>query len=369
MFRFARKLSVTSIMLMQCLLLGFVITPAAAQSLSTKVYFANGIFTREAAANDTVLTLEKNYKITLENLRQEDFPNETYIFDLLYNPTQCDGNIPFTDQPACATDIAQVLEQKAQENGISLGSFSGDDLLSWVELGWNEEELAVFLDQAMSSGQSTPSVSNSELLSFISSVLIDEVPAALAEIQEVELRFKDTLLNDLNAGYRVIIIAHSQGNLFIDAVVNSIRAEFPALGASIGVLGVASPSSEDRRSGEYWTAEDDRIIDALRDRIGNVADGNINNDPRSISPPPGFDEPPRDFREPLKHIFSTSYFEDFDREGGLLLVLGSGFPIYQPSEIYRLPSRIEIDADLEELANSLPYPENISDNVRYLSFP
>ncbi|MCI5224336.1 MAG: hypothetical protein D3924_17125 [Candidatus Electrothrix sp. AR4] len=105
--------------------------------------------------------------------------------------------------------------------------------------------------------------------------------------------------DDLKAGRRVIVVAHSQGNLFANSVVGTVIAEDPdRFENSIGVVGVASPAGYLlKQNNDYVTADDDRVIDALR-VTHYVLPSNINNDPGVWN----------DYRDwPLNHGFTTSY--------------------------------------------------------------
>lgn len=67
----------------------------------------------------------------------------------------------------------------------------------------------------------------------------------------------------LNSGDKAIVIAHSQGNMFANAILNSVVAnQSPNLAAGLKIVSVATPasSSQDVR---YKTANQDRVINIL----------------------------------------------------------------------------------------------------------
>lgn len=96
--------------------------------------------------------------------------------------------------------------------------------------------------------------------------------------------------SDLSEGIRVIVVAHSQGNLFANEAVNSVITRNSDFEQSIGIVGVANPAGRIIGSNSYVTAHDDRVIDALR-ITHSVLASNIDNDPRDF----------------LNHSFTTSY--------------------------------------------------------------
>lgn len=80
----------------------------------------------------------------------------------------------------------------------------------------------------------------------------------------------------LDAGMRVVIIAHSQGNLYANMAVARIIALKPEYINSIGVVSVASPDNH-VVSGlvNYTTAEEDSIINFVRNFYPSTLPGNI----------------------------------------------------------------------------------------------
>ena len=131
-------------------------------------------------------------------------------------------------------------------------------------------------------------------------------------------------LQNLKEGKRVVVVAHSQGNLYANDAIDAVEEAAPEGAASIAIVGVATPASRiaGDRSG-YVTAKDDTVIDFLRAVPGaRVLKGNVDNDPGVF----------RDTRDFLKHAFGKSYFDA------------------------RLKSRALIDALMNVLATELPFP-------------
>jgi len=120
---------------------------------------------------------------------------------------------------------------------------------------------------------------------YLASRITDSVNSAL-HIQKY--------VTDLQEGKRVLLVAHSQGNLFANQAVLSLMGTYSG---SIGMIGVASPAAAIYNNSTYYTAHDDRVIDALR-IIHDVLPSNLDNDP-------GVFNDPRDFSN---HQFRESYF-------------------------------------------------------------
>ena len=128
--------------------------------------------------------------------------------------------------------------------------------------------------------------------------------------------------NDLLAGRRVVVIAHSQGNLFANDAVSQVRASLPDQAESIRIIGVANPSNIQLDHTTYYTADDDRVIEALR--LGqDVLPANLDNDPGLLN----------DHRDFLNHNFIKSYFSSY------------------------LLSREKIDNDLFAFIRVMPFPD------------
>lgn len=126
--------------------------------------------------------------------------------------------------------------------------------------------------------------------------------------------------SDLQEGNRVLLISHSQGNLFANQSVLSLMGEF---GDSIGLIGVASPAAIVPNDGVYFTAKDDVVINALRP-LFDVLPANVENDTGLFT----------DERDAVNHAFVESYFKS------------------------RLPSRTLIDNALYSYMETLQMPDN-----------
>ncbi|MCF6441872.1 hypothetical protein L1077_20760 [Pseudoalteromonas luteoviolacea] len=271
---------------------------------TTKVYFANGVDNSPTQADISMRLVKERFKTKLSSLE-----GHTYIFDTAYNDTQ-----------GTPKDVVQVFQQKILDEG---GKGNGYALYIMLRNGLSSEFIQQYLDKYF-------------LFGYLSEEKIEEFAQILQEAQVDALQDRSmvndrhaTYYNDaLAAGHRVIILPHSQGNLFTTKAIDSVITDTPEYADSIGYFGVATPAS--RRVGnheDYVTAHDDRVIDALR-LIEDVLPSNIDNDLTNLDPT---DDP--DPREDIKnHSFVDSYMRT------------------------NLPSWGVIDAGITKLAKNLVYP-------------
>lgn len=277
----------------------------------TTVYFANGILTDPDDADDVALKMQIAYKSQFEAMHE----NSTYKFTKAYNYSQ-----------GALTDITQVLQQKMEEEGAE--GVSGYQIYTLISSGLDNDAiraaLAVYL---------TPNA-----LALISDSLLEELGEsmtqasidAIADRLIVNSQHVNFYESDLIAGKRVIIMPHSQGNLFTNSAVASVKARQPERADSIDYFGVANPAATTVDGAQYVTADDDRVIDGLR-LIENVLPSNLDNDPSIL---PGFLG--GDFRSISNHLIIEDYFDT------------------------RLASRDIIDTNLTRLAQDTPFPTQIA---------
>lgn len=86
---------------------------------------------------------------------------------------------------------------------------------------------------------------------------------------------KELYLNTLREGKRIIVVAHSQGNMYANAIYKSIEAEYPELAKSISIINVASPDSASANQGKLVTAQEDAVINFVRKAFPSTPDGNF----------------------------------------------------------------------------------------------
>lgn len=70
--------------------------------------------------------------------------------------------------------------------------------------------------------------------------------------------------NYLNKNKKALLVAHSQGNLYANQVINYLQSFYPAVAACVDVVGIASPATYVAKSGLYETRSDDVVINLAR---------------------------------------------------------------------------------------------------------
>ena len=308
--------------------------PSSAQCVThtggniTNVYFSSGIGTNSDQTNRVTAQLCATYQFNLGGLRdgQPAFANEHYNFSSSINETQ-----------GLITDVIQVLLQKAQELSILDRGLGGFEILNWINnrLSVDDIKLLIQLSSVIEDKAAVSANITDANLIDLAATLLNALPNAMADQRSVETLHELNYRNDLQAGKRVIVMAHSQGNLFTNKVVSLIKTSNPELRASIEIIGIASPAAMTSILGFYVTAKDDEIIELLRSLVFDVAAGNIDNHPILGG----------DIREGTNHNFNLSYFQ------------------------FGLPSRDKIDAEIIRLATTMPYPNaDTPGAIKFVSF-
>lgn len=272
---------------------------------TTSIYFGNGINTSRAAAELSKLSIERSYKSDLQN----QYPGQAFEFKLAYNQT-----FGFT------ADVTEVFLQTAsaenRELFAQLDSSQLYELMSASQARFNEVADRI---QERFRDVVTGNVFI-ELLSIgnrddLRQDIIDGIGASLASgefaARVLQADTNETLTqlyrNDLDVGQRVLVMAHSQGNLFARDNINAVISSNPEYAPSIGSVGIATPANMQPNGGPYLTANDDLVIDALR--VQTAIDGIDNNEPAPANwdNDPGVFNDPREFLD-LNHSFLSAYF-------------------------------------------------------------
>ncbi|WP_143026583.1 YfaP family protein [Ferrimonas sediminum] len=273
----------------------------------TNVYFANGINTTLNEAQEVTALLLKVYQSPLEQAEE----NSTYHFKTAYNYSQ-----------GFVTDVVQVFQQKLSEDPDGSIAYMVYDLL---RSGLSNDEIRATVTVALTRGNLVAALLTDELLQELGDSLAEVAADAMADGDLVNTNhsrlYSDALIN----GRRVLVVAHSQGNLFTNTAIAATLNKHPQYADSINYYGVASPAATTVNGADYVTADDDRVINLLR-LTETVMAANIDNDPGLLN----------DTRELLNHSFLSSYFDG------------------------RLPSRARINAAITALSEQLTYPEVIA---------
>jgi len=298
--------------------------PVVLAQPTTRIYFSQGMHSDSDKAFKAVQLLCYTQRNTLEGLRDESFAynNEQFIFFAALNPTT--GPI---------SDLAQVLQQKAEELGITDDGLTAEEIYNWIIGDLSEEQVKVLINNNTSIENPIllDFLITKENLTFLSERLAEAIPEQMIEERRVSTEHLSQYLGAINLGERVFVIAYSQGNLFTNKVVNLIRNSPETNTDGIKILGVATPASANTVSDNYITALDDEVINILRSAIPDVALGTTDNIPGAVE----------DFRDITKHFFEQSYYSS-------------------PAGVQQLLTRTEINLELEELAATTPFPNKTS---------
>lgn len=278
----------------------------APEAKATNIYFANGVGNTQADALLSLAYIKNAYRFSLD-----DRAEESYSFDTAYNYTQ--GSI---------SDVIQVLKQKKNELGLT-----GIDAepLFWLLLKGKNDLNFIRLALSEIAPSFAPDKVTEPVLEALYLTMADANAEIIADRDRVNAEHVSTYSADLLAGKRVIIFAHSQGNLFTNEAVRNIMLSdsgTPEQTDSIGVINIATPANSVVNQSPYVTAHDDAVI-SLISAIQPVLPSNIDNDPGVLG----------DDRDRLNHSFISGYFNP------------------------DLPSRAVIDDSLWDYVDSLPYPE------------
>ncbi|MET0066220.1 MAG: hypothetical protein ABW076_07730 [Candidatus Thiodiazotropha sp.] len=228
---------------------------------TTEIYYVNGVWNTVAQARGGRNLIKSAYKQSL----QAQYPEQVFEFKLAYNYHS--GKVG---------DLIEVIGQKLNEiDDPEANKLTPDQYYTLYMTAKDFDDAVPVTARPVSA----------TIEEYMASRLTDAVDSA-AHIQKYR--------TDLQEGKRILLIAHSQGNMFANQAVSSLMNEYSS---SIGMIGVASPAAVTYNNSTYYTAHDDRVIDALR-LLYDVLPSNIENDP-------GFFNDPRDFSN---HQFYDSYF-------------------------------------------------------------
>jgi hypothetical protein len=226
---------------------------------TTRIYYVNGVWNTYENAKDNKELLIKAHRSSLE----QEFKKEMFEFDVGYNYSY--GTVK---------DLLEVIAQKQKELNDPEDNLSPHELLT---LYMTVSDINI----------SYPIVKT-----------VEEYLAARISEQFTLSELIGKMNADFIDGKRLILIAHSQGNLFANQIMQIYESD-PKYNGSIAMIGLASPAGAVYNRTVYWTAYDDRIINALRVKFSNtVLPANIDNDT-------GF----FDGRGLSNHNFDTAYFK------------------------------------------------------------
>jgi len=259
------KLNIIKLTLIALLALNinvFAADSACSGGSVTNIYYGNGVDNSLADARTSLALIRGTYNNTLKR----DHPDQTFNYVLAYNKTQ-----------GIVSDLLEVFIQKVNEN-TELAEFTAPEYLQMIR---SAKEADI------------PGEFGQELRDTYVTILTQRMYQQITTDS-----FAQKYRSDLMEGKRVIIFAHSQGNLFANQSVEDVLEDNPEFSGSIGIIGVASPANRVIGNNVYYTAHDDRIIDGLRS-VQDVLPSNIENDPGIFN----------DLREFFNHSFIQSYMD------------------------------------------------------------
>ena len=198
------------------------------------IFYVNGVTTTLDEARVNAGKLEQEFLGRLASL-PADLRAFCYVFQLNYNPT--DG------------EVRDFLEAGQQRFGFSPTTF-------WQGL----ESVAVF----------------SPLLTQLQGPMTDANQIDQATIQRHAARYRQEILTP--SCRRVLVVPHSQGNLYTNAAYDLTFAgppPNPPVGA-LKIAGVATPDSLVKGNGRYRSSSTDLLINANRLTLTNTLPANTN---------------------------------------------------------------------------------------------
>lgn len=287
---------------------------------STKIYFGNGVNNSLAQARLSQNALV--YAYLVKNDIRDIYPDEEFKFDLAYNRSR-----------GLVNDLMVVINQKVDETG----GLTVSQMLFLMKLS---KKSAVSVIRSMSTA-----TGGGRIVVELAVAALDEASDAYIDLLENDALYLSKYYevnttnshiqkyrSDLQEGRRVVVVAHSQGNLYANNAVKELVSESPQFSNSIGIVGVATPAASLIGTNQYVTAHDDRVIDALR-ITHTVLESNLDNDP-------GIFDDPRDL---LNHNFLLSY------------LASEIVPEYTLGNT--LPSRAVVDGYFLNLLRNLDFPD------------
>jgi hypothetical protein len=217
--------------------------------------FFNGVGNTEKAALDSLERLRAEF-----GPQYQDIPLE---YDWFYNQTACQegvlGKLP------CLDDVAEVFEQRTSELD---GLFANRWETFWEILAgrhqhsdsWSGRLIGLLGDGGTTLLQwmdatASAVVNRLATLFFDMLTLYAQTPTYINQVEHL-----DKLQLYADEGTRFVMVAHSQGNLFVNSAFDGLRVNRPEARAQVVHVAPASPTLR----GDYVLADIDLVINALR---------------------------------------------------------------------------------------------------------
>jgi hypothetical protein len=197
--------------------------------IKSYIFFGNGMFNDQSDA----ITSKDILTHRLQSFGH--LPNKDWAFELSYNHDE---------------GIYSLFEVFRQRMGDRAASY-------WRMLG-NLEIAPDWLQDA-----AREIASNFDL----AEALVDD------DLQRHVQRYQNLLLS----GNRVLVVAHSQGNLYANAAYGNLAADSRNPMDAFGIVSVATPASFVAGNGPYYTLLYDMVISAVQMTVPGTLPGNITN--------------------------------------------------------------------------------------------
>ncbi|GIU41104.1 hypothetical protein TUM3794_20810 [Shewanella colwelliana] len=192
--------------------------------------------------------------IAIKRLHGLEYQNEPIAYELFYNDTGDASGRSFQD-------IAEVFIQRAEEVSPALSDRFEVfwDVISRDEQGFITTVIALIgstNDLLLGMMNDLYSTTTVELTGFVANVLSNPLTADVYRRHELKIKSHAML------GHKLVLIGHSQGNLFLNNAYTS-AVNLDSYGAeNIGVLHIAPPTNV--LHGDYILADKDLVINSLR---------------------------------------------------------------------------------------------------------
>ncbi len=197
--------------------------------LSTYVFYGNGMFNSQYDAGRSLVELDDRLRAA------GDLPNDGWKFELSYNH---DEKI---------YSLFEVFRQRMGDKAASYWRWLGSLAIApdWFQDA--AEDLANRFDQA--------------------EALVD------ADLRRHVQRYQNLLMG----GNRVLVVAHSQGNLYANAAYGNLAGDDRIPIDAFGLVSVATPASRVAGGGPYYTLMYDLVISAVQLAVPGTLPGNVTN--------------------------------------------------------------------------------------------
>lgn len=204
---------------------------------STSVYYINGINNTEDYAAKMLEKIQEEYSAKLA----KEYPLDKISFALAYNETYND----FKKYGGIHHDYDELKKQKWYEQQIYFKNknrcVNCDDYEYWYQH-------KLFHDVTKN-------------LDEINDRCIPPAPDPAETIRKTFAKHTTFYKNDLEHGKRIILIAHSQGNLYANMALRELRPKYTK---NVGMIGLGSVAGYQYSNTFYYTSHDDIVVNLFR---------------------------------------------------------------------------------------------------------